>query len=103
MRISDWSSDVCSSDLTHREFAGRLLGNVGRQDHLVRRTATALLDVHLVKEIQAAQPRPGAAQLGGIEGVPLGQRSEARRVGKECVSTCRSRWARYHKKKNNDR
>src|SRR3546814_19450930 len=73
MRISDWSSDVCSSDLTHREFAGRLLGNVGRQDHLVRRTATALLDVHLVKEIQAAQPRPGAAQLGGIEGVTLGQ------------------------------
>src|SRR3546814_3331117 len=101
MRISDWSSDVCSSDLeyafrgrvadTHREFAGRLLGNVGRQDHLVRRTATALLDVHLVKEIQAAQPRPGAAQLGGIEG-----RSEERRVGKECVSTCRSRWSPYH-------
>src|SRR3546814_10436493 len=42
LRISDWSSDVCSSDL-------------------------------LVKEIQAAQPRPGAAQLGGIEGVTLGQ------------------------------
>src|SRR3546814_14006004 len=31
----------------------------------------------------------------------LGERSEERRVGKECVSTCRSRWAPYHSKKNN--
>src|SRR3546814_19657478 len=29
-------------------------------------------------------------------------RSEERRVGKECVSTCRSRWSPYHEKKNNN-
>src|SRR3546814_13720772 len=32
---------------------------------------------------------------------PKNQRSEERRVGKECVSTCRSRWSPYHEKKNN--
>src|SRR3546814_17115332 len=31
-----------------------------------------------------------------------GERSEARRVGKECVSTCRSRWPPYHYKKKNN-
>src|SRR3546814_16433384 len=34
---------------------------------------------------------------------PLARRSEERRVGKECVSTCRSRWSPYHKKKKNKR
>src|SRR3546814_13875227 len=77
MRISDWSSDVCSSDLhgsgRHRISPGRC----GQSSAGAQRTA----------------PDP---QLG------LGQpvdRSEERRVGKECVSTCRSRWSPYHYKK----
>src|SRR3546814_1705312 len=68
MRISDWSSDVCSSDLV-----------VG-----VR-----------------AQPFAHAwVQSGDIvlNETPdeVARRSEERRVGKECVSTCRSRWSPYH-------
>src|SRR3546814_3366678 len=66
MRISDWSSDVCSSDL-HR-----------RRADLVR---TARRERGRGQEVRAAEPR---------------RRSEERRVGKECVSTCRSRWSPYH-------
>src|SRR3546814_7856388 len=71
MRISDWSSDVCSSDLERR--CGLRGADQGR--------SAAAGDDRL-------QPR----QFG----------SEERRVGKECVSTCRSRWSPYHLKKNKD-
>src|SRR3546814_21159619 len=76
MRISDWSSDVCSSDLPW------LMGDGadGRRFH------------------RAGDPshRPDRSTGGGSAG---GGRSEERRVGKECVSTCRSRWSPYHEKK----
>src|SRR3546814_6998589 len=73
MRISDWSSDVCSSDLGLRPH-----GHGGGHT----RAATTLV-----------APTGGA---GEIEGHPPHPRSEERRVGKECVSTCRSRWSPYH-------
>src|SRR3546814_16353410 len=69
MRISDWSSDVCSSDLV---ATGGLAGGD------IAEGAGAGAD--------------GAEDHHG--------RSEERRVGKECVSTCRSRWSPYNKKKN---
>src|SRR3546814_1288610 len=77
MRISDWSSDVCSSDLE----------NSRRSDH---------------EQNLRLQPRPTsvllqdqAATSAVNERISKG-RSEERRVGKECVSTCRSRWSPYH-------
>src|SRR3546814_1400376 len=83
MRISDWSSDVCSSDLDRRP---RLLGNARAvaqsQRHGVHRKPG------LVGDILQANDRSAHAR-------PL-YRSEERRVGKECVSTCRSRWSPYH-------
>src|SRR3546814_11795606 len=51
--------------------------------------------------IAFAFPFPGPD--GGARGVFLFERSEERRVGKECVSTCRSRWSPYHSKKKNKR
>src|SRR3546814_5097047 len=90
MRISDWSSDVCSSDL----LAGPGLHATPR-DPAGGRAA------------MAGHPRIGAVVQQGVERPPAGQgaqqpveRSEERRVGKECVSTCRSRWLPYHNKKN---
>src|SRR3546814_2536622 len=70
MRISDWSSDVCSSDL-------RLL--VGER-------------------IDQAHGAAAPVVVGQADAVPVRRagRSEERRVGKECVSTCRSRWSPYH-------
>src|SRR3546814_5448713 len=81
MRISDWSSDVCSSDLPGG--GGGANGAHGRQ-------RSRRMDV-LPAGWPARPPPPGAAGAA--------RRSEERRVGKECVSTCRSRWSPYHSKK----
>src|SRR3546814_15060988 len=103
MRISDWSSDVCSSDLV-AEFAlafavfilfdtepGRELRQLGADQALVARGAQHEILLRLPAESQARQPVAVAA----LELVGHG-RSVERRVGKECVSTCRSRWSPYH-------
>src|SRR3546814_6084145 len=70
MRISDWSSDVCSSDLT---IPTRHLVRGGRAKSVLRE-----------------------AVRGFAPDAIIDNRSEERRVGKECVSTCRSRWSPYH-------
>src|SRR3546814_6532262 len=106
MRISDWSSDVCSSDLAdvvidnaHRIPASDIEAIVSRAPHL--------------RLLLLCQPGPGIAALEArfnIQAEALNGwdedtiaaaahdagRSEERRVGKECVSTCRSRWWPYH-------
>src|SRR3546814_18493933 len=98
MRISDWSSDVCSSDF---DVPPVLLGvdvqalvalGEERQQHLAGDGPAF-----------ARHPGPGDLQAGVLDmddrqgGVLAGMpRSEERRVGKECVSTCRSRWSPYH-------
>src|SRR3546814_17929410 len=98
MRISDWSSDVCSSDL-HPAKANQNAGRLFWQ---------SLNDsVFLVNAVQGyAQIRDAlsAADRKRIDDQvirPMARflsdgRSEERRVGKECVSTCRSRWSPYH-------
>src|SRR3546814_14713295 len=88
LRISDWSSDVCSSDLA----VGRVAVGVARQ----------------LRANEGVAPRPpGAAflerraelaQREGRQGAR--KRQEERRVGKECVSTCTSPWSALHSKKN---
>src|SRR3546814_11161944 len=102
MRISDWSSDVCSSDLldsvdtVRRSFGGgeieRIYNDLTRINPVESTLITVLLDgdnddvgvnncyvdyTHIVRHIHL-------------------RRSEERRAGKECVSTCRSRWSPYH-------
>src|SRR3546814_17268046 len=94
MRISDWSSDVCSSDLADDD-----VGRLADIDARVRRTFHhAVLDQHVIDlhRIEAVGAVVGAWAPG-----PFGAhaRSEERRVGKECVSTGRYRWAPYHTKK----
>src|SRR3546814_16299490 len=96
MRISDWSSDVCSSDLVVAEPVDQLLLGVlvllgapdgfdGRGDDLAGRVGVGLV-----------LPRRSAVELGVLlHELDVRGRSEARRVGKECVSTCRSRWSPY--------
>src|SRR3546814_1433520 len=64
MRISDWSSDVCSSDLKAVESPFHIAGALHDESDCQQRCEAG--------------------------------RSEERRVGKECVSTCRSRWSPYH-------
>src|SRR3546814_15905264 len=93
MRISDWSSDVCSSDLLC--YYGHLLGlkdDLTAAENLVYATALA------------NKPISHAAVLEALHQSGLqGRRSEERRVGKECVGTCRSRWSPYHSKKKDSK
>src|SRR3546814_9307919 len=94
MRISDWSSDVCSSDLPDGStLPVRLIPATGAHRHPVTPDAPRPVVVIV----------PGLAVPGefyeyfGHRLAACGfDRSEERRVGKECVSTCRSRWSPYH-------
>src|SRR3546814_19365376 len=110
MRISDWSSDVCASDL--------------RTPFSMMRTQTLEVMMSMYQSIGTASDRVMEAPVAGLElefGRGAGEalahrfleaeeadfrwdarveerwiRSEERRVGKECVSTCRSRWSPDH-------
>src|SRR3546814_20329154 len=125
MRISDWSSDVCSSDLLFRPGVIKALGDaflaaqlgdavlaaqpIENDADLVfsREVATGLtpnilhhplsrglcrrffqggLGLHLRSFVTTTKPQPSLNN--NLKSV----RSEERRVGKECVSTCRYRW-----------
>src|SRR3546814_10703899 len=88
MRISDWSSDVCSSDLLAANKNDRLTAHLPTLE-LARFCNLALM----------ADEQPTGVENPlefKIENLRVGIRSEERRVGKECVSTCRSRWSPYH-------
>src|SRR3546814_5695498 len=87
MRISDWSSDVCSSDLlsfdqedaAYKSLKAVLEGGIeGRPENVL---------FYATSNRRHLMPR---------EMIENESRSEERRVGKECVSTCRSRWSPYH-------
>src|SRR3546814_10586770 len=84
MRISDWSSDVCSSDLEEKHGAAqpsKTLAEWKPEDpNFWEQSGERIARRNLTISIPAL----------------LLARSEERRVGKECVSTCRSRWSPYH-------
>src|SRR3546814_15637849 len=139
MRISDWSSDVCSSDLDRDAADETIVDEIGIEDRqrfgeeqplVDDRAARQRADVetlHLRGDRAFFDPaadqievllefgrrlfvghRPrdhdlldlGARRLRLLaDHRQVDRRSEERRVGKECVSTCRSRWWTYHEKK----
>src|SRR3546814_4634745 len=86
MRISDWSSDVCSSDLVDCARAQVVLEQAQVQAAQLLARASAEADA-TVLEAQAQFWEKAETLLAAWEA-----RSEERRVGQECVSTCRSRW-----------
>src|SRR3546814_4562319 len=85
MRISDWSSDVCSSDLGPRFLRVTSRGQPSGAD--VASEESGQIARWRLFDLEHGLPRLPASQA---------ERSEERRVGKECVSTCRSRWSPYH-------
>src|SRR3546814_14020798 len=105
MRISDWSSDVCSSDLA---FALRH-ARQEREDHAHR---AEIVQLHRAFEVMEAGGRlhdRATDRASGVvdENVDVAkveqERSEKRRVGKECVSTVRSRLSTFPSKKKCNR
>src|SRR3546814_11256908 len=98
MRISDWSSDVCSSDLP----TGCPQGGVATHIPMSFKQLDPAIPIHVLGKgdgyafavIDYGQEHnliwvTAIDETGEI-------RSEERRVGKECVSTCRARWSPYH-------
>src|SRR3546814_12898592 len=131
MRISDWSSDVCSSDLLHSQTWSKagappeafiiqanwtmymadatrlayvvladkrlIIYWVDRDDQIVQRLVDAVSEMAVrIEEKQPPAIDAVADQATVVIANDDAPRSEERRVGKECVSTCRSRWWPYH-------
>src|SRR3546814_2489907 len=107
VRISDWSSDVCSSDLVEIPAAvggiaieHRADDPVVLDDHALVNAAARVAQHDILAPVAAREIARGEDVDG--RHLELGRRhraairSEERRVGKECVSTCRSRWSPYH-------
>src|SRR3546814_19641884 len=102
MRISDWSSDVCSSDL-HRppHTVGRAISRTQCACAALPRlsqTSRRDIDDRWLGRLDGNEQAHFHTSLSGADWDELCgmARSEERRVGKECVSTCRSRWSPYH-------
>src|SRR3546814_15278107 len=112
MRISDWSSDVCSSDLKiddqqQRKLAVGEIGLVrlhvpdesahpGREPGPGFRCCQVAVAGHLSHTRNAGSGHETRVGNNRCMARTLAARSEERRVGKECVSTCRSRWWPYN-------
>src|SRR3546814_11918255 len=104
MRISDWSSDVCSSDLR-----GAIIGGAAAGAFAIAGVAWMALGPKTVGIVSGddgkaiTERHTPADEVMNLPGdyrkvtseTPILGRSEERRVGKECVSTCRSRWSPY--------
>src|SRR3546814_19921445 len=97
MRISDWSSDVCSSDLAL--LLGFMAAGLYIQPVIDPDALPAVLTGLAGVAAMAVQNGTGRLVLGNHAPTTImtgNTRSEERRVGTECVSTCRSRWSPYH-------
>src|SRR3546814_4039418 len=96
LRISDWSSDVCSSDLAIQQTLG------GDQMRAIQHLSIQADGACARRLGECRHHAPGPFELllcrlkDFVDYCDLIGRSEERRVGKECVSTCRSRWSAYH-------
>src|SRR3546814_14704911 len=111
MSMSDWSSDVCSSDLIYPRQPAAAGPNHDRarpSSRLLQGKEKRMVRMKLFDAGWAPSPRRVRIFLAekGVEvdtvsidlrtDEQLAPRSEERRVGKECVSTCRSRWSPSH-------
>src|SRR3546814_17412852 len=94
-RISDWSSDVCSSDLMH-VTPPQCAPDFVKNSPLAGAAGWVAVDQASLRHVRY----PDIYSLGEAMSAP--NRSEDRRVGNECVSTCRSRWSQDNELKEND-
>src|SRR3546814_11067275 len=104
MRISDWSSDVCSSDRADADVFALFAAGFDRHvqhafdrfialiEQMRDQTGIAIQTQRQLRHVVRAD-REAVKVFKDFVGE---HRSEERRVGKECVSTCRSRWSAYH-------
>src|SRR3546814_20748642 len=100
MRISDWISDVCSSEL--KEAARIAAAHSAPLDRASAALKLVQRDVrYIYVGLGNGNLTPATAEATWQRRYGDCERSEERRVGKECASTCRSRRSPYHYKKQN--
>src|SRR3546814_11525968 len=112
MRISDWSSDVCSSDDSGRVYTVMILTAmaismivpefVARAHWHFYSGFTIVIMIMLYAVLLRMQTGPHSYFFSYSYPAKRRRRSEERRVGKEWVRTCRSRWSSFHEKKKNN-
>src|SRR3546814_11977511 len=95
MRISDWSSDVCSSDLEKLHWLRQPMQSAWSVRIIFFSSGVTKTSVLSGVFRASTKPMPYHSRARS--------RSEERSVGKECVSACRSRWSPYHYKKKEDK
>src|SRR3546814_17014389 len=109
MRISDWSSDVCSSDLGNNNIAESIVGQLQHERYpepawIVCGAGTGGTSAPIGRYMRyrGLRTRLCVAEPTGMAFArawpPRDHRSAERRVGRECVSTRRSRWSQQHSK-----
>src|SRR3546814_11992668 len=115
MRISDWSSDVCSSDLLMRHVLAELEQESVEVTFVPdggEESVTMTLGAYpvrlftasgLIKNPENIRNLPGLYAMMAMGNYQVVARSEERRGGKECVSRCRYLWAQYTSKKNKEK
>src|SRR3546814_3531733 len=100
LRISDWCSDVCSSDLADRAHTARVLADSATEPWEITRPGHVFplryRDGGVLVRRGHTEAAVDLAKLAGLTPAGVLVSSEARRVGHECVSTCRSRWSPAH-------
>src|SRR3546814_13977639 len=102
MRISDWSSDVCSSDLNLLAETWFVSKPMKQYTHAELADIASKLGSWQLVPAGTEGYRTAEVTLGGVDTREVSSktmeslRSEERRVGKECVSTGRSRWSPYN-------
>src|SRR3546814_16577924 len=105
MRISDWSSDVCSSDLILLKLGALSIAAPAGEERavwepiLAHGPAAHYALQHFIRGLFLRLAKGDDPEAFERVWRATAERSEGRRVGKECVSTWRSRWATYHSKK----
>src|SRR3546814_17260321 len=101
MLISDWSSDVCSSELTasqrNEDIKSRMSQRIMYPGRAFRRMSVLRTTIAVIAMTVSFSACNNKQEI--LKTKYIAERSEERRVGKECVSTCRSRWSPYHKTK----
>src|SRR3546814_19444526 len=105
MRISDWSSDVCSSDLTAQQPVNRFRDTTMKAIGIIGagQMGAGIAQVSAQSGFQVFLADIGLPQAEAVKAKIAKQiRSAGRRVGKESVSTCRYRWSPFHEKHKNE-
>src|SRR3546814_11637313 len=102
-QVMEWMNWICAASRKYRVSRSLPLRLPQIQMIIARQPLTAAHRIQRRRVQSPSAPGKGAGLVAIVRHRSQCFRSEERRVGKECVSTCRSRWSQYHEKKTNNK